>query len=286
MRRGFVLLEVLISTLIAGFISTGLLITIFQINRVQQTVNTLSSVYGRLAILQNQMERDVMGAFVPAQIDVVQTSTAKKEQIKPLEKVFYGKSKGDGGRLDILTFITSNPLQIFFGVKDVKIKPHAARVVYRVVPDEKRKNSYVLFRQEGTSNLLFDAYTRDAQGEFRSFPMIDGIQNLTVQFVSIEQEKAEEKTHVKRIYKRTFEWQSEQKKEQEKKPQLQKKEPVKLPHQLEIEVSLWDSVFESARSFKLTIPIAYKASEYEQPPIKKEEQKKDEQKDAKRLNNS
>lgn len=277
MIYGFVLLELLITILIAGFISTGLLTTIFQINRVQQTVNTISSVYGRVAIFQNQMERDIMGAFIPAQVDIIQTTTVKKDQPKPLDKIFYGMSKGNGGKLDMLTFITTSPLEIFFGVKDSIIKPHVARVVYRLLPDEKRKNSYVLMRQEGTKSLLFEHYKPDAQGDYRSFAMIDGIQNLTVRYIRIEQESTEQKK-TKRSYKRVTQWDSTPKKDQ-KTTLLKAREPVKLPNQVEMELSLWDSNFENTRTFKIIIPIAFKATEYEQPPKSKKEEEKKSQND-------
>jgi type II secretory pathway pseudopilin PulG len=284
MKRGFVLIEVLVSTLIAAFISTGLLSTIFQISRLSQTVNTIANVYGRIAILQNQMERDIMGAFVPAQVDVIQTSTLKADQPKPLEKIFYGVGKAEGGRLDVLTFITSNPLEIFFGVKDVKLKSRVARVVYRLVADERRKNAYILMRQEGTSNLSFDVYKPDAQGEFRAFPVIDGIQNLSISYISITQTKPEAGARPKRTYKKVGQWQSEQKKEQAPKAPTTriplalgpKKEPIRLPNQIEVTLSLWDSMFQDVRTFQLIIPIAYKATEFEQPPKKEEEKKPDE----------
>lgn len=272
---GFVLIEVVISVLIASFLSTGLLTTIFQISRVQQTVNTVTYNNNRIAILQNQMERDVMGAFIPAQIDMIQTSTLKQEQKKPLEKIFYGTSKGNGGRLDVLTCITSNPLEIFYGVKNSKLKPRVARVVYRLVPDERRKNSYVLMRQEGTADLVFEKYTLDSTGELRPFAMIDGIQNLTITYITIEQSQAQDTKKIKRVYKKSTAWQSEQKKdgipEQEKKQQVTK-EPVRLPNYLEVGVSLWNSTFDDTRTFQLIIPIAYKASEFEQPPPKPKEQ--------------
>lgn len=274
MMRGFVLLEILITMLIAGLLSTGLLTTIFQVQRVQQTVNTITSVYGRVAILQNQMEREVMGAFVPAQVDMIQTTTVKKDQPRPLQKIFYSMGKGNGGRLDILTFITANPLTIFVGVKDSKLKPRVARVVYRLLPDKLRKNSYVLMRQEGTTSLDFEKYTPDAQGEFRAFAVIDGIQNLVVRYVTIEQEPSEDQKKMKRVYKKSSEWQSEKKKDDASKTEIQKKEPIRLPHQVEIEISLWDTAFEQTHTFQLIIPIAYKATEVEQSLKKKDEEKK------------
>lgn len=264
---GFVLIEVIISVLIASFLSVGLLTTIVQISRVQQTVTTITNINGRLAILQNQMERDVMGAFVPTQVDMIQTSTVRQATQKPIEKVFYGTSKATGGRLDTLTFITSNPLEVFYGVKNVQLKPRIARVVYRLVPDERHKNSYILLRQEGTTDLTFEKYKADSTGELRPFAMIDDIQNLTITYITIEQ-AADTK---KKTYKKSSSWQSEKKEtptsspENAQLPRL-KKEPVRLPNYIEVAISLWNSSFDDARTFSLIIPIAYKTTEFEEPP--------------------
>ena len=54
-----------------------------------------------------------------------------------------------------------------------------------------------------------------------------------------------------------------------------KKELIKLPNQIECELSLWDTTHTSVTTFKYTIPIAYKASEYETPPEIKEAPKDD-----------
>ncbi len=257
MKRGFVLLEVLISSLIAALLSTGLLTTIFQMSRLQETINTITSVYGRVAILQNQLERDVMGAFIPTQVDLIQTTTEKRaQQAKPLEKIFYGTMKD--GKLDLLTFITTNPMQIYFGIKKTKLKPRVARVVYRLVPDERRKNSYVLMRQEGTRRLAFDAYTRDAEGDLRSYVMLDGIQRLEVQYGVVEQKtEDDEKKSVKRVYKKQKSWDSKPKQDEKQKQKL----PPRLPNYIELQVALWDSVYKSSRQFVLTIPIVAMSGE-------------------------
>ncbi len=258
MRKGFVLLEVMVASLIAALLSTSLLTTIVQVNRLQETVSTITSVYGRIAILQNQMERDIMGAFVPAQVDLIQTTTERKaEKVKPITKVFYGKNAG--GRLDVLTCITSNPLQIYFGIKDRKLKPRVARVVYRLEPDKRRKNSFVLMRQEGRQ-LMFDAYKKDAQGAMRSYEMIDGIQSFSVQYISVEQKKSADGT-MQRTYKKQNSWDSLKPQTDPKK----RREPVRLPNLIELQVALWDSAYKVTRSFTVVIPIMAMSGEYKQP---------------------
>lgn len=278
MARGFVLMQLMITLVVSAMLSTALLFAIMQMSQSKIVLNTVTGVYGRIAIVQNQMERDVMSAFIPAQVDLLQTSTEKKEQEKPLEKIFYGTSREPGHRMELLTFITSSPLEVFYGVKNTQPKPRVARVVYRLVPDERHANSFILMRQEGTTNLQFDAYKQDATGSLRSFALIDGIQDFSISYVAIEVDAKEEKQT--RVFKKTNSWDSTPKKEQKEASERQqmfvKKEQVKLPNQLEMKLTLWDSTFENTRMFEFVIPIAYKASEYEQPP---QEQKKQEKKD-------
>lgn len=290
-QNGYVILEVLISTVIAAVLSTGLMTTIMQITDVQTVVDSVTSIYGRATIFQSQLEKDLMGAFVPAQYDLIQTKTgAQKDKVKPVDKIFWGESKGKGGRLDYFTFITTNPLEIFFGVKDVKLKPRVARVVYRLMPDSRQKNSYVLWRQEGYSDLHFDRFKQDAQGEMRSYPMIDGIQELSVKFILIEEketgkgEKKEgEKRKVSYIYKRLPSWKDvEKKQEKEKKKEGSGPEMrpyPKLPQQVEFTLSLWDASYKKHRTFSFVIPIQSRVGEYEKPPQNEKEGEPQEKKE-------
>ncbi len=286
MKKGFILIEIMIGMVIAALLATGLLNTIMQVSRLQQTITGITSTYGRVALFDQQMERDIMGAFVPTQYDLLPTQTGKKEETKkktPIDKIFYGVSKGDGGRLDYLTFITCNPLEIFFGIKDIKLKPRVARIVYRLIPDARRKNSYLLLRQEGTTNLAFNTYKEDAQGEFRAYEMIDGIQNLSVRFISIEEKEDKEAKKLSYSYKKTSDWKDiDEKKQQEVKKGAQPQQPPrpKLPQYVEFTLSLWDSTYKKYKEFVMTIPVESKYGQFEQPEKKKkteeEESKKEE----------
>ncbi len=288
MKKGFILIEIMIGMVVAGLLSTALLATIMQISRLQQTITSITSIYGRVSIFNQQLERDITGAFVPTQYDLLQTATDKKEEkAKPIDKIFYGVSKGNGGRFDYLTFITSNPLEIFFGIKEVKLKPRVARVVYRLVPDKRRKNSYVLLRQEGTTRLAFDTYKEDAQGEFRAYEMVDGIQDLSVRFISIEEKEDKEKKKVSYTYKKVPDWKDVDEKKQEE-PKKESRPPErprpKLPQYVELTLSLWDTVYEKYKTFTMTIPVESRFGQFEQPEQKKktgEEEKKEEEKEEK-----
>lgn len=250
MKRGFVLIEVLITSLIAAFISMGLLTTIFQISRLQETVQTIAGMYGRVAIVKHQFERDVMGAFIPTQVDMLKTSTdSHVQQAKPLDKIFYGTSSEK--RLDLFTFITSNPMPLYFGVKGSKLKPRVARVVYRLIPDVRRKNSFTLMRQEGTEHLVFDLYKRDVQGDMRAYAVIDGIKTLSIQYATIEQPAKDVKKPSKPVYKKVYEWDSQKKHDTAKQPA----KPVDLPEYIEVDLELWDAAYKEHRPFSMIVPI-------------------------------
>lgn len=293
MKKGFVLIEIMIGMVIAALLATGLLNTIMQVSKLQQVITGITTTYGRVALFDQQMERDIMGAFVPTQYDLLPTQTGKKEEIKkkaPIDKIFYGISKGNGGRLDYLTFITCNPLEIFFGIKDIKLKPRVARIVYRLIPDTRRKNSYVLLRQEGTTNLAFDTYKEDAQGEFRAYEMIDGIQDLSVRFISIEEKQDKDTKKLSYRYKKTPDWKDiDEKKQQEAKKGDQPQQPPRpqLPQYVELTLSLWDSVYEKYKEFVMTIPVESKYGQFESdfakaPTDRQEEKNKQEEVEKKK----
>ncbi len=287
MKKGFTLIEIMISTVIAGILSAGLFATITQVNGLRQIIFNITSTYGRLSVFEQQMERDIMGAFVPTQYDLLPTQTDKKdEKSKPLEKIFYGESKGKGGRLDFLTFITSNPLEIFYGVEKIKLKPRVARVVYRLIPQEGRKDSYVLMRQEGTSDLTFDAYKKDAQADLRAYPMIDGIQNLSIRFISVEEKVDTENKSITHTYTEASNWKDIDSASAKASADRPKSPPPpvprpRLPQYVQFTLSLWDSVYEKYKEFVMTIPVQSKYGQFEVPKKEEDDAKeKEKEKDA------
>ncbi len=269
MRRGMTLIEILIASVIASMMSTGLLLTIIQINNAQRKLLDVVSQYERVATVMQNMERDIMGAFIPLQAiplpkpkpvvsNVPSQSLApvSKKQPKPIDNVFYGTEIN--GQFDTLTFITNNPIS-FMEARNSKLKPRIVRVVYRLQQDIKRKNSFNLIWQEGT-NLNFSAYTKDAKNELRSYTMIEGIARMQVHYIMLDPEKnkdtkdtqpqdgdrQEKKKPKKRIYKKVKQW-------KQKKDEKQKK--IQLPEAVEITLELWDSMYETKNSFSFVVPL-------------------------------
>ena len=302
MKYGFMLIELIIATLIASLVAGILLTALSQSNRSQLIIDNLIEVSERIGIVSNLLEKDLMGAFIPVQADQAareeepvadekdeekkdqnkkekkadpQKSAEKKEQ-KLIEKIFYGTTKE--GRLDLLTFITNNPLVVYVGADVGTVKAKVARVQYTLKPEAERKDSYTLFRQEG-SQLDVAEYKN-----VRSYEVISGIKNITVKYVARiekkEEKKADDQKEQQKVsyeYKELSEWISEQKKEnQPKEDGKEKEEFPRIPYHVEFKIALWDSNYKKAKEFRLLyeIPVNFIKPKKEKKPL--EPEKKDE----------
>ncbi len=187
MKPGFTLLEIILATALAAIISVALIFMLQQMNGTLMRVDRTTDLDMRATILQNQMERDLAGAFAPTDFSATNTSgEAKKGRPKKIEKIFWGDKT-----LETLTFITNNPLQAYWGERSGKPQPKIVRVVYRLIPDAKRKDVYTLMRQEG-ADLDVDSYAGDSSVN-KGYAMIEGIRSIDIQYTTlIKREKPKE----------------------------------------------------------------------------------------------
>ncbi len=280
-RDGFALIELLLTIVVSSLLATALFTVIFQTNQLRQTVANITSIYSRASLLQSQLERDLMGAFIPAQVEMIQTATAKESKKgTPIEKVFEATAQGEN--LEMLTFITDNPLQTYLPIKGARPKPRAARVVYRLQKDKKRNDSYTLMRQEG-EKLSFGAYGKQAKEAVQSFVMVEGIAQLSLTLIEQEvKKKGEGSSESKKHFKKVAKWTSSKKEEK-------KEKKISLPEYVQVTAALWDAQFDKKKKFVFTIPIVNarswqqkkkavqppKESIPKQEPSKKEEPKKE-----------
>lgn len=256
MKPGFMLLQLLLVTAVAGILFTGLIVTISNIARVQRNLNGIVGVSVRAATLNDHLERDLMGVFLPVQVDQTTTDTAKQnkdadqdakqekegkdkndtkgvqedsqdsddKEMQPvmrIDKPFYAES--EDGRLSLLTFITANPRAVYVGTKVGTIKPRLARVVYRIDPDATRPGLFIIKRQE-SPELNFTEYDL-TKGTIPAFEMIDEVYSVRINFLyslvptstDPKQEKPEKKE-----YKAVSQWPL-------KKEESKESEDVQLP---------------------------------------------------------
>ena len=252
---GFSLIELMITLLIGSMIIAGLFSTLYQVGRAQITIDTITDVHQRAAILFNHLERDIMGAFIPEQVNPIKKpkkdgDDTEKEKI--INKIFWAKAREDKN-IETLTFITNNPLEVYLGAKNSEPKPRVARIVYRVQPQKGAKDSFIITRQEG-AQLNYDLYKKkaDIKKVQPAYEMISDIASLSITFLALDAKKSKETK--KQEYTKSKDWNSDKKSDSEKKKGVQ----YKLPEFVEIALSLWDINHEKKFAFNYTIPVMYR----------------------------
>jgi type II secretory pathway pseudopilin PulG len=259
MNKGFVLIELVIATLIASMISILLLTALQQATKSQAVIDNNIDIHTRAIIFFQQFEKDIMGAFVPVQ--GYKESTHNKLQKKPLlDYIFYSSNQNQ--KLETLTFITTNPLAVYWGEKTGSAKPRVARIVYRLNPDNEKKESFVLFRQEG-SDLPFPLYKKENIKGARAYQLINGIKNLSIDYAIPEDQKDKGKKLTYKIVN-TWNWPSKEKQEKIKEPPL--------PKFITVILTLWDNNYQNDVSFTFTFSLLSEVKKEE--PIKIQQTKK------------
>jgi len=193
---GFILIEVLLASALAAIIGVLLLASFDQINKSVMSVDSLIDVHSRATLVGRQMEHDIAGAFIP--LEDTKNYVEKEDEKAPssvpeqktLDKIFYGSSRD--GQLNILTFITNNPLQVYWSDDIGQAKPCIVRVVYRLEHDgiekDPKKNSYKLMRQEST-NLEFGDFSKDATSSIRAYELARDIKKLSISYKARSSDK-------------------------------------------------------------------------------------------------
>jgi len=305
MKSGFTLIELLIATMMAGMISVILLNGLAIINRGLARSDQQADLYMRVTTVQNQFERDLMGAFDPMppvedskkkeaekkdekqgqQAAEKKQSPGEEEKEKPkqkkIEKVFLATA-GDGDNLELLTFITNNPTKIFWGEKSGRAKPRIARVVYRLVPEKDKRDSFRILRQEA-DDLDFKAY-EEREEKVRPYEVAGGIKECKLTYVWIEREEPKEKKPVqagqpakvsetgKTIVHREQSWDADKTSEKDSKR-------PRIPQQVQIELTAWEAEAGRHDSFVFTVPVFF--TPYQEPEREQQQRKQPEKKEDK-----
>jgi prepilin-type N-terminal cleavage/methylation domain-containing protein len=204
-RQGFTLIEVMVAIAISGFIATILFTSLFQISSASTVAESVMTANEKAARLEQLFERDLSGATTlldnkPQQEekDLQQTTTAQqapqekkadKQEKNIIEKIFYSANKGN--QLEILSFVSNNPLLGFWHTTNSSFqaggaKPLLTRITYQLEEDRDMPGSYVLTRQESIP-LEF------GQRSGKTYPVVGGIKSLSIQYTSKTVKKTEPK---------------------------------------------------------------------------------------------
>lgn len=284
-RPGFMLLELLVSMVIASMIALALFASFSQTNRAVYTVDNIVDVSYKQTVAINQLTKDISGAFIPVQGRKKKSQEEDKKQAqeneklkkearasssakatadkkKPLTKIFYGTAKD--GQLNVLTCITNNStLEYPIGM---------VRVVYRLVAEKSfnpKKPAYVLLRQESAIKLNFDDFNPEQkEGGVRAYELIGNVKKITVAYTAAVNKPRNEpaakatsnEQQFEREYKVLNEWVMEE--EQEK----QYKDYTKIPFAVDVDLVLWDDRKEREHKVSFKIMLPNEVVEYEEVP--------------------
>jgi prepilin-type N-terminal cleavage/methylation domain-containing protein len=290
-KSGFTLIELLIATFIASILGVLLFSALYQVNRFVPVVDNTTGTYEKAALINAQLERDLSGVTAPNEFYYRQPEPEKKKKDeekkkaesekkekesantkatadgegekkpkKPFEKVFYSTNKE--GLLNQLSFITTNPLQVYWTAKSGSAKPRIARVLYLLKEDKGVPKSYSLIRRE-SSNLEFDPIAKDGKEGPQEYVLADGIKSLNAEYTYYVPEKKEKKEQAETAKSEKKEATSEPKKKEVKKtlewiPQDKKegKEQLPLAPQLvELKLALWDAQRKRSTPFTFKIHV-------------------------------
>lgn len=275
MKAGFTLIEVLIATAISSILAASLFYAYSQTDRSVAYLTDYVDIFSAAILVDQQLSKDVAGAFIPVQAippkkkpkqkqqpgqTQEQPEKEEQQQKKPtLKDPFVAKNQGQN--MSMLSFITNNPMRIFWGKKTGEPKPSIARVVYTLEEDKnapKDRPRFTLYRQEGP-DLNLSSYTKKESG-FERYQIADNIKACSLEFiVRIEPEDDKETGKGGSTEFKTFnDWQlgTDEK-------DLRTK--TKIPNEVKMKLSLWDSKHQQDRSFVFAVPIVAGFQELPEP---------------------
>ncbi len=208
MKKGFVLLEIMISIAISSMIGVIIFNSFSQINRAIKIADKIINFSSQETLIIQQLEHDLSGAFVPIIFENMQKNVEKETKTKstPTKKTIIEETKTttetkevlfkkgfysekNDSNTSLLTFITSNPLKNNYDDNQIRI----ARVTYRL--KKKKSDLFTLFRQE-TTELSLEKEEKNKN----NYEMIDNIKSFSVTFTVIKKENDDKKADKKTTY--------------------------------------------------------------------------------------
>lgn len=297
-KPGFTLVEILLASAIATVLSGLLFVVVSQLSSSIPVIDRRADTYEKASIVNAQLERDLSGVSAPNEFyarqklgakdkpqeqssseqkkgeeqkksaedkkakETAESSSTDEAAKKPLEKIFYSTNKD--GMFEQVSFITTNPLQIYWGGKAGSAKPRVARVLYKLQeeknPRKNAKKSYRLVRQESPM-LDWDQFKSNEA--IKEYTLASNIRSMQVEYsaVLLPQEKGKEEKPAE-----TDKAKGPAKKEIEKKKDwsgkveddTQKDKPKRLPlapQLAQIDIVFWDEKQQRSTPFSFTIRI-------------------------------
>jgi type II secretory pathway pseudopilin PulG len=208
---GFILIELLVSLLIASFLSIGMMNSLAMVFKTNEAMDSLMDISAGAMRMQQQLERDLSGVMISTSLMATKTDAQKapvpgdklgqktamaepkKETAEPAKKnhLFFATQKDKN--TEVLTFITTNPLASFWSDKAGQAQSRIVRVVYRLELDKDNQPLFRLMRQEGM-DLDFQYYESGAKKQIKALEVASGIKAFALSFMVEDKPADKEKT--------------------------------------------------------------------------------------------
>ncbi len=222
-HQGFTLIELVIAIALSSIVALALYTGFWQTRRTVTNLLNIINDDMSLAVIYHQLERDLMGAFIPdqgmpqkkepAQAELQQTETKEaaekkeepkakaaeqkklaekkaaeqKEQRPLIKKVFYATGTP---LLQQLTFISHNPLTVYTDPRQATGTVRLVRIMYTLEPDKETPGTYRLYRQESTE---LEAQKFADTKKIRRYELARNIQRISLSYIYEEAEEPPKK---------------------------------------------------------------------------------------------
>lgn len=274
-RKGFTIVEVIVVIGLVSLLITAMFSSFLAGNRLTDAIDDDITMYDAVILIDRQVARDIAGAFIPMQAEAPKqkkpaqpdpgkqapptpAATQQEPKKKTLKDPFVAKNQ-DEGNMSLLSFITNNPMRVYWSDSAGKPIPSVVRVYYTLQADKsapKDKPSYTLYRQEGV-NLDIAAYSAK-DSSIESYPLVEGIKRCSLEFFIQKDEDqpkgpAAKKEKPKKETKTFNDWVVGDADDMRAK--------AKLPKRVTMRLELWDTAQERSHEFVLVYPVAAAYSE-------------------------
>lgn len=272
-KGGSILFELLISTMIAAFLSIMLITNWHQAGRLSTAIEKKIDLNMRIGLLHDQLSTDIAGVVVPSMTPVPKKNSSEKESGGSVDKsvaknqtetsspsshkstskkpsLFEGTV--NDGQCERLSFISTN--RIPFYIPDQKSVAHSRlmKVTYSLEQDKHHPGSFILYRN--VDDIYVKKEGKEQSSTHNRYPLISGLKSLKISYMSIENKKnSDQKKGATDRYAVHAVWppqKSSTGQVSEQKTSDQEPLPV-LPHAIEVTGAVFD------RTYKRDIPFSF-----------------------------
>ncbi len=215
MKRGFTIIELMISLVISSLVGISLYRMFFQTSKIVKDIVQVIYADEPIYPIYNQMQNDITGMFAPrATVNFYLKTLAesgekkenpeeKKEPPKSLEdtdaekkkpevikNVFFIETKETGYLF--LSFITTGGISELEANGSLSPSPFVRRVAYVIQEDPSRPGTMKLLYKFSNESLSMDLIKKPDY--YPSYKILDGIKEFTIEFTIFEPRSADDKS--------------------------------------------------------------------------------------------